>query len=126
MRKLQNYALRGYVTLCIIAAPIGVSAQGVGQGLEDAAGQAGYNPNVQIEGIVGGLVNAILALLGVAFIVLLVYAGILYLTARGDKDQVGKAKRLIRQAIIGIIIVSTSYIIANFVVTELVTLVGNS
>lgn len=123
MRKLQTYALRSFVTLSAFLVPTGTFAQ-VTDGLEVTADTAGYSKNVQIEQVVGSLVNSVLALLGVAFVVLLVYAGGLYLTARGDVGQVEKAQDLIRQAVTGMIIVSLSYVIANFVVGELITAVG--
>jgi cytochrome bd-type quinol oxidase subunit 2 len=123
MRKLQKKALRLYLVVSVFLVPTKAFAQ-VTDGLEVTAERAGYNQNVQIEQVVADLVNAVLGLLGVAFVVLLVYAGGLYLTARGDTGQVEKAQDLIRQAVTGMIIVSLSYVIANFVVGELITALG--
>jgi len=43
------------------------------------------------------------------------YAGFLYLTAAGDEEKVKKAKNLIVSAVIGMILILSSYAIASFV-----------
>ena len=63
----------------------------------------------------GTVVKAFLSLLGVIFIVLMIYAGHLWMTARGNEDQLTKAKTTIRVAIIGLIIIVGSYAIWAFV-----------
>lgn len=124
MRKIARATLYGYCLLVAFIAPGTVSAQ-VFEGLEITAGQAGYeDAETDISVIVGNVIQSILGLLGIAFMLMLVYAGFLYLTARGERDNVERAKRLIRQAVIGIIIVSASFVIANFVLTELIGAVG--
>ena len=62
----------------------------------------------------------LISLLGIIFVVLMVYAGFLWMTARGEKDQVTKAKDIIRNSIIGLIIIMTAYAITGFVVSRIV------
>ena len=52
---------------------------------------------------------------------LIVYAGFLWMNARGNEQQVEKAKSILTQAVIGLIIVLASYSIAGFVVRSLVS-----
>lgn len=64
---------------------------------------------------VGGVVGLILSFVGVLFLILTVYAGILWMTAQGNSAQVDKAKSLLINAVIGLIIISAAYSITIFV-----------
>jgi hypothetical protein len=55
-------------------------------------------------------------MLGIVFLLLTVYAGFLYLTARGDSDKVEHAKETLSRGVIGLIIISAAYAIATFVI----------
>lgn len=70
---------------------------------------------------VGLVVRAAVALLGVVFFAQMVYAGYLWMTARGEKDQVEKAQDTIRRSIIGIVVVLAAWAITQFVVNVVVT-----
>jgi hypothetical protein len=100
-----------------------IFAAGVGSSLKNVEtfGQkAGYNvqqTNVQL--LVGKIIGAISALLGTVFVVLIVYAGFLWMTAQGNEEQVGKAKKMIVNSVIGIAIVLMAYAITSFVIAAL-------
>jgi hypothetical protein len=65
--------------------------------------------------IVGFVINIVLSLLGVAFLILMIYAGIIWMNARGEEKEVEKAKDIIRNSIIGLVIVLGAYAITAFV-----------
>ena len=69
---------------------------------------------------VGGLVGLILSFVGVIFLVLTVYAGIMWMTAQGNSAKVEKAKDLLINAVIGLVIVSAAYSLTIFVGNQLV------
>ncbi|MBI2416209.1 MAG: hypothetical protein HYV33_06155 [Candidatus Kerfeldbacteria bacterium] len=54
------------------------------------------------------IISIALTLLGMAFLVLLIYAGFLWALARGNEEAITKAKNLIKRAVIGFIIVMAS------------------
>lgn len=58
------------------------------------------------------IINIALTFLGIGFLVLLVYAGTLWVIARGNSEGIDKAKHLIRQAVIGLIIILSAYGVA--------------
>ena len=60
--------------------------------------------------------DIIYLLLGVAAIVMLIYAGIQYITAGGAPDKVKKARGTIFNVVLGIIILGASYSIINFII----------
>lgn len=69
--------------------------------------------------IVGRFVTTFLSLVGVIFTVLFVYAGYLWLTARGEAAAVEKAKNIMENAIIGLVIVAGAYALTYFTVSQL-------
>lgn len=65
--------------------------------------------------IVGDIVGIILSFVGVIFFILIIYGGLLWMTARGNEQQIEKAKNLMGSAIIGLIIVLAAYAITAFI-----------
>jgi TRAP-type C4-dicarboxylate transport system permease small subunit len=63
--------------------------------------------------------NVVIILAGVIFVILFLVGGIQYLTAAGNEEQTGKAKRLLVDAIVGLVIVLAAWAIANFVLDQL-------
>lgn len=61
------------------------------------------------------LVQLFLALLGFIALALLLYAGFTWMTAAGDPAKVEKAKRIIVQVIIGLVIIFSSFAITAFI-----------
>lgn len=77
-----------------------------------ATADPGKQPNfIQI---LGAYVNGMLALMGILFMVLIMYGGFIWMTAQGDTPKVDKAKNIIKGAIIGIGVVLLSMVITNF------------
>lgn len=82
------------------------------------------DPGKFVSTRVGVIVGAILAFIGVIFMLLIIYGGILWMTARGNEQQVEKAKSLIIQATIGLIIVLSAYAIVAFIGRQLTNTTG--
>lgn len=115
--KYSFYSLVG----ALLTAPIVASAQGLknAQGFLNKAGANAGTGDATVESIVGGAINTALSLVGLIFLVLMVYAGYLWMTARGEESQIDKAKSIIRSAIIGIVVVMSAYAITFLVTTRL-------
>lgn len=77
-----------------------------------------YNSG-DVANIIGNIINAILAFLGVAFMVLVVYAGGSWMFAGGDTEKVKTAKQILQSSLLGILIVVSAYVIMNFVFVQL-------
>ena len=67
---------------------------------------------------VGTVVKGVLAVVGTVFLLLTVYAGVLWMTAQGNEDKVTKAKGTIEAAVIGLFIVMAAYAITAFVTSK--------
>jgi hypothetical protein len=62
-----------------------------------------------IRYIVAGIIRYALTFVGTILTILIMYAGYLWWSARGNDDQVTKAKSTLKNAVIGIIIIMMSY-----------------
>lgn len=69
---------------------------------------------------VGTLIQGVLGAVGLVFFLLMFYGGFLWLTARGEENQIATAKKTITSALIGIIVLLASYAITAFVTGRLV------
>lgn len=88
------------------------------QGLNAAAGTT-YSTELRLPNFVGNMIRTLLAATGIVFLIITVYAGILYMTATGDTDKIKKAKGMLTSSIIGLIIIVGAYAITSYVVTAL-------
>jgi len=73
-----------------------------------------------ISAVVGPVIRGVLGLIGVIFLVLMIYAGYNWMIARGEEEKVTKAKDTITRAIIGMIIVVGAYAIWTFIFDNLI------
>lgn len=87
-----------------------------------SAGETGFGASQPkpIAETVAAIINSALGLLGIIVVALMVYAGFLWMTARGNEQNIEKAREILTQCIIGAIILLTSYAITRFVVNSLV------
>lgn len=71
------------------------------------------------------LTNILLSVVGIVASIYIIYAGIKWIIAGGNEDEVKQAKQTIRAAVWGLLIVFSAFIIVNFVVEQLVNAVTN-
>ena len=90
------------------------SLQEAGQGTGHIVGSSPDNPN-KIYDMIGTAIKALLSVIGIVFIVLIIYAGYTWMLARGNETEAQKAKDTITRAIIGLFIVLAAYAITAFV-----------
>ena len=72
--------------------------------------------NTPISVRVSTLIGAIVGFVGVIFLVLMIYGGLTWMTAGGNEEKIGKAKKIIVNSTIGIIIVMLSYAITYYII----------
>lgn len=106
--------------MLLLPAAAGAQLSEAGTHLDTVADGIGADSSNDLPTLIGNLIAVLLSVLGIIFVVLVVYAGYLYLTASGDDDKVKKAKKLMGQAIIGLVIIIAAYAIADFVIGSLV------
>lgn len=93
-----------------------------GVGAVAATGLTAQDPRI----IIGRIIQGALGLLGIIAICLILYAGFLWMTAAGEAEKVEKAKRILAQAAIGLFIISSSFAITSFIVSNLLDATGQN
>ena len=76
--------------------------------------------------IIANIIQIVLGFLATIFVVLLIYAGFKYMTAAGNEDAVSDAKKLIIQAVIGLLIILSAWAITVFIAKSLLKAVSNT
>ena len=66
------------------------------------------------EFYIGNLLTGLFALLGIIAVALILYSGFVWMTARGNDAKVAKAKDNLTEALIGLIILVSSYALTTF------------
>jgi len=81
--------------------------------------KSGYDTSggqLQPEIFIGNIIQTVLQFLGVLFLCFVIYGGFTWMTAADEADKVKKAKKIIKNSVIGLVIVVLAYAISAFVV----------
>ena len=68
---------------------------------------------------IGLLISVLLGVLGIIFLVLVIWAGLLWMTAAGETKQTQKAKDILVTSVIGLVILLSAYAISTFVIDNI-------
>lgn len=64
---------------------------------------------------IGFMIAGLLGFVGAIFLILIIYGGILWMTAGGNEEQIKKARKYIINATIGLVIVVLANLITTFI-----------
>lgn len=108
-----------------------VSAQtntGGYQGAINQAGQtaqaAGINQTGDLIQIIGRIINIVLGFLGVILLILFLYAGFLWMTAGESASKVEQAKMIMKNAVIGLVIIVCAFAISSYIMSLIAGNIG--
>lgn len=87
----------------------------------DEAGQVfgGDRAKQDVRGLIGNIISIVLGFLAVIFLAITIFAGFQYMTAGGNQEKTSKALALLKNAIIGLIIVLLAWALTRFVIVML-------
>ena len=125
MKKRHTNSLITSITLTLIAsliprlpalADVNCSDNSIPLEVREAAGCSGNTDD--FPHVIIGIINAVLGIIGLVAVIVIIYAGVQYMTSIGDVQKVKKAKDTLLYAAIGLIICVLSFAIVNFVVAK--------
>ena len=135
MKKIAKIALSSLILTMVFATVLSFSPANVladtdntiNGGLDALSSGAIDLPssNTDLKQVIGQVIQIFLGFLGVIAVVLIIYAGFMWMTAGGDTAKVDKARKYIINAIIGIVIILGAYIITSYVLTQVGETLGN-
>lgn len=111
----------GLVLLPTMAFAQSTGLDAIKSGAQKAAGGAGLasSSSPDLMTLIGQLIGAVMGLVGVLLFGYMVYGGFKWMTAAGNDKAVSEAQAIIRNAIIGIVIIVAAYAISSFVIGTL-------
>ncbi len=90
-------------------------------GLEDTGKKAQYDvAGTNIYSIISSTISIVLSVAGLVFLAIMFYAGLRWMTARGNEEFISKAKEAMFGALIGFILVTISYGASAFIFSKLI------
>ncbi|MCB9798653.1 hypothetical protein H6758_02920 [Candidatus Nomurabacteria bacterium] len=116
-KKITSFFIVALLFAPTMAGAVGLQKSGTLLG--QTASKTGVDTSKQVEDVVGAGIRAGLTLVGLIFLVLMVYAGYLWMTARGEESQVDKAKKIVSTSIIGLVLVVGAYAITFLITSRL-------
>jgi len=72
------------------------------------------------------IIQILLTFLGLVALVLIIYAGFLWMTSSGEEDKITQAKRILKNAFIGLLIIISSWAITTFIIAQFLAAIGGS
>jgi hypothetical protein len=84
-------------------------------GLDGALGSAGTDPRI----VVMRIIQIILSFLGVLALTLTLYAGFLWTTSGGEEDRIDRAKKILKNALIGLLIILSSWGMVTYFIARI-------
>ena len=124
--KISSKVLISVFSLSILAVltlPMMAGAQ-FGQDNMNALGTTAGLGSKSLPELFGSIIQVILSFLGIVAVLICIGGGFMWMTAGGDAAKVDKAKKMITNGIIGVVIVVASYAIATFLISQLTTIAG--
>jgi len=119
-------SLVSFSLIAITALPAFAQTGPIPQPADSGYGLSGTNfsnvglaTNDDVEGTAASMINIVLGLLGIIAVIIIIYAGFKWMTAGGNEEQVGDAKKMLIQSIIGLAVIFSAWIIASFVIDRL-------
>ena len=104
-----------FILAACLTAPLLAGAQSPSKDLFTTTNlpKAYQNQNIDLIKTVVSILSFILGLLGLAAVIIIIYAGFKYMTAAGEKEKITRAKSILIAGIIGLAIIILSYAIAQ-------------
>ena len=102
---------------CLVNAQSGVDQ--LRQNLDKVGAGTNLSTDKEPVPIIASIINIVLGFLGILAVIFIIYAGFKWMTAQGNEQQVTDAKAIIKNAVIGIMIVLLSWVIVSFVIDRI-------
>lgn len=115
MKITNKLVATGLFTEAIILASSASAANNASTGGFGADVGTPTNVQTDLESAIMGITNYILGFIGLVAILVIIYGGLMYLTAAGNDDTTAKARKTISSGIIGLVICGLAYAMVQIV-----------
>lgn len=101
--------------------------EGFGGGSDSVAKVfSGSTAPKDIRVTIASIIRSLLGFIGIIFVILMVYAGFLWMTAGGNESKIEESKKYLSRSLIGLIIILSSYSITGLILCRITDAAGGS
>jgi len=117
-----------FFALLTIFSFLALPSVGLAQGADEDIFGVNFGENIGLarrdpREVVALIIRVFMGFLGTIAVVIILFGGFKWMTAGGNEEKVGEAKKLLASGVIGLIIILMAYAIATFVLTRLIGIV---
>ncbi len=124
-KHVLSFAILSFLVLPFFALP--ALAQTANYGLNEVETGLGNSlSNNDPRTIIGRIITVALGFLGVIAVVIILTGGFKWMTAGGNEEKTGEARKLLGAGVIGLVIILSSWGLARFVLSSIDAAVWNS
>ena len=128
---MKSLLKKGLLTLAIIGSLGGIArihvahAQDATENLDTVGGVSGLGSE-DIKITIANFIRTALTFLGVIALCIVLYGGFVWMTAAGDAEKVDRAKKILINGGIGLVIILMSWTITSFILTSILGATGGT
>lgn len=122
IRRIQTTATLGMLFILVLGGVLFFGNSAFAAASSDTLqklGSATGLPDMPLPILIANLIRMVLGVIGIITVILVIYAGIMYLNAKGEPEKTKKAKKLLGQMVVGLLIIFSSYSITSYILGRL-------
>jgi hypothetical protein len=97
----------------------------VDTGINEVGDSIGLSSKSPLQ-IATDIINVLMGLMAIGAVSLILWGGFTWMSSNGSEDKIDKAKKILRNGVIGLVIILSSWGIAYFVLSKIISSTGNS
>lgn len=127
MKKFFALIVSAFIIVCMTGLSVGHAAAAdptysardqVCRGVSSQAGASCPSGGTDLTGVIKGVLRVLSTVAGIAAIIMIIVAGLRYITSNGEASEVSGAKRALIYAVVGLIVVAFSQMLVRFVLAN--------
>jgi hypothetical protein len=120
MKKLTSFQIAQVATL-VLTFVFALAPVALAQFSTPSAGGTGLPNDTSISQFILKIINIALAVAGLIAVLFLIIGGFRYITSAGNEETAEQAKKIIINAIIGVVVIILSFVIVRVISTALLS-----
>lgn len=114
--KWARFFRSAVFAFCILNSAFFIVSTAYAQVTAEVPGLILQAPDIRV--VIANIIRIALGFLGIITVCLILYGGFLWMTAGGNEETIEKAKKVLTNSIIGLVIILTSFAITQFLISK--------
>ena len=89
--------------------------------MKQTAVDSGYSTtNISPQIVIVQIIIYALGFVGLIFLIMIIYSGYQWMTAGGNEEKIGLAKKRLQYAVIGLVVIVAAYTISSYIMSSMI------